>query len=88
MTRTVVTRLSRPGPIYKRRIEELCCGNTFSRTIQQSESLRQEKDIAALATVWITSEAVDYPIDNAFDRHRGPGSGSPDTGTTKPSPSL
>jgi hypothetical protein len=32
-----------------------------------------EKDIAALATVWMTSEAVDYPIDNAFDSHRGPG---------------
>jgi hypothetical protein len=32
-----------------------------------------EKDIAALATVWVTSEAADYPIDNAFDNHRGPG---------------
>jgi hypothetical protein len=32
-----------------------------------------EKDIAALATVWVTSEAADYPIDNAFDSHRGPG---------------
>jgi hypothetical protein len=32
-----------------------------------------EKDIAALATVWVTSEAADYPIDNVFDNHRGPG---------------
>ena len=32
-----------------------------------------EKDIAALATVWVTSEAADYPIDNVFDSHRGPG---------------
>jgi hypothetical protein len=32
-----------------------------------------EKDIAALATVWVTSEDADYPIDNAFDSHRGPG---------------
>jgi hypothetical protein len=32
-----------------------------------------EKDIAALATVWMTSEATDHPIDNAFDSHRGPG---------------
>src|SRR5215813_10408379 len=33
----------------------------------------EEKDIAALATVWVTSEAADHPIDNAFDDHRGPG---------------
>ena len=32
-----------------------------------------EKDIAALATVWVTSEAADHPIDHAFDGHRGPG---------------
>jgi hypothetical protein len=32
-----------------------------------------EKDIAALATVWVTSEAADYPIDNVFDSYRGPG---------------
>ena len=32
-----------------------------------------EKDIAALATVGVTSEAADYPIDHAFDSHRGPG---------------
>jgi hypothetical protein len=31
------------------------------------------KDIAALATVWVTSEAADAPIENAFDSHHGPG---------------
>jgi hypothetical protein len=33
----------------------------------------KEKEIAAIATVWVTSEAVDHPIDYAFDNHRGPG---------------
>jgi hypothetical protein len=32
-----------------------------------------EKDIAALATVGVTSEAADHPIDNVFDNYRGPG---------------
>ena len=32
-----------------------------------------EKDIEALATVLVTSEATNYPIDNAFDSRRGPG---------------
>jgi hypothetical protein len=36
-------------------------------------SLRDEKDIAALATVLVTSEAADHPIDNVFDTQRGPG---------------
>jgi hypothetical protein len=31
------------------------------------------KDIAAVATVWVTSEAEDAPIDCAFDQSRGPG---------------
>lgn len=31
------------------------------------------KDIAAIATVWVTSEAADAPIDQAFDESRGPG---------------
>jgi hypothetical protein len=31
------------------------------------------KDIAALATVWVTSESADAPIDHAFDSHHGPG---------------
>lgn len=32
-----------------------------------------EKDIAAIATVLVTSEAADHPIDLAFDNRRGPG---------------
>jgi len=32
-----------------------------------------EKDIAALATVSVTSEAADHPVDNVFDGRRGPG---------------
>ena len=31
------------------------------------------KAIPAIATVWVTSEAVDAPIDHAFDQSRGPG---------------
>ena len=31
------------------------------------------KDIAAIATVWVTSEAADAPIDRAFDESRGAG---------------
>jgi hypothetical protein len=36
-------------------------------------ALQEDKDIASLATVWVTSESVDHPIDNAFDTRRGPG---------------
>ncbi len=32
-----------------------------------------EIDIAAVATVLVTSESPDHPIDHAFDEHRGPG---------------
>src|SRR5262249_43439721 len=32
-----------------------------------------EKAIAAIATVLVTSEAADHPIDHAFDHRRGPG---------------
>jgi hypothetical protein len=32
-----------------------------------------EKEVAAIATALVTSEAPDYPIDNAFDDRRGPG---------------
>ena len=32
-----------------------------------------EIDIASVATVLVTSEAQDHPIDLAFDPHRGPG---------------
>jgi hypothetical protein len=31
------------------------------------------KDIAVIATVWVTSEAADAPIEHAFDPHGGPG---------------
>ena len=31
------------------------------------------KDISALATVFITSEAPDHPIDQVFDSRGGPG---------------
>ena len=30
-------------------------------------------DVAALATVAVTSEAADHPVENAFDHRRGPG---------------
>jgi hypothetical protein len=43
-----------------------------------------EKDIAALATVWVTSETADYPIDNVFDSHRGPGGSRWVAGTPGP----
>jgi len=33
----------------------------------------EEKDIAALATVLVTSETAEHPIDHAFDPRRGPG---------------
>jgi hypothetical protein len=36
-------------------------------------SPREEKDIAALATVLVTSETADHPIDNVFDPRCGPG---------------
>jgi hypothetical protein len=32
-----------------------------------------EIDIAAVATVQVTSEATDHPVDHAFDGSRGPG---------------
>ena len=43
-----------------------------------------EKDIAALATVWVTSEAADCPIDNVFDSRRGPGGSRWGAGTPGP----
>src|SRR2546428_6572665 len=36
-------------------------------------SLREEKDIAALAIVLVSSETVEHPIDHVFDTQRGPG---------------
>ena len=44
-------------------------------TRQPSTSYRRapQKDIAALATVLVTSEDPDHPIDHVFDGQRGPG---------------
>ena len=36
-------------------------------------SSSDEKAIAAIATIWVTSEAADAPIDHVFDQRRGPG---------------
>jgi hypothetical protein len=36
-------------------------------------SSADEIDIAAVATVLVTSEDPQHPVDHAFDRHRGPG---------------
>lgn len=33
----------------------------------------QELNIADLATIFVTSEAADFPVENAFDDRRGPG---------------
>src|SRR5262249_3319179 len=74
MMRTVATPPSRPGPLHKRRTggimlrKHLLTDDPAERVAESGE-----KDIAALATVGVTSEAADYPIDNAFDSHRGPG---------------
>ena len=39
----------------------------------QSASLEGEISVADVATVQVTSEEADHPIDNAFDHNRGPG---------------
>jgi hypothetical protein len=38
-----------------------------------SGSQSDAKDIAAIATVWVSSEAADAPIDHVFDQSCGPG---------------
>jgi hypothetical protein len=43
------------------------------RRPRESVSLEGEISIADVATVQVTSEAADHPIDNAFDHDRGPG---------------
>src|SRR5215470_19130368 len=74
MTKTVARRLSRPGQISKRRTGGIMLRKHLL-TDHPTERVAEpgEKDIAALATVWVTSEAADYPIDNVLDSHRGPG---------------
>jgi hypothetical protein len=44
-----------------------------SKPSGQSASFEGEIAIADVATVQVTSEEVDHPIDNAFDHKRGPG---------------
>lgn len=39
----------------------------------QPSTPRQELDVSSCATVLVTSESVDHPIDHAFDTRRGPG---------------
>ena len=38
-----------------------------------SNPLPGELDVEALATVAVTSESADHPVENAFDNRRGPG---------------
>jgi len=38
-----------------------------------SAPLPGELDVAAIATVLVTSETADHPVENAFDARRGPG---------------
>jgi hypothetical protein len=44
-----------------------------SKRSRESASFEGEISIADVATVQVTSEEVDHPIDNAFDHNRGPG---------------
>ena len=44
-----------------------------SRSSSESASFEGEISIADVATVQVTSEEADHPIDNAFDHNRGPG---------------
>jgi hypothetical protein len=44
-----------------------------SKHAREAASLEGEITIADVATVQVTSEEVDHPIDNAFDHNRGPG---------------
>src|SRR4030095_13263761 len=74
MTRTVTRQLSRPGPTHKQRTGGIMLRKHLLMDYPAERvAAPEEKDIAARATVWVTSEAADHPIDNAFDNHRGPG---------------
>ena len=44
-----------------------------SQRASESASFEGEISIADVATVQVTSEEADHPIDNAFDHNRGPG---------------
>src|SRR5207249_8244982 len=72
--RTVARRLSQPGPLSKQRTGGIMLRKHLLTDHPAAQvTAPGEKDIAALATVGVTSEAADYPIDNVFDSHRGPG---------------
>lgn len=43
-----------------------------SRPVTAAQS-PEELDVKTLATVEVTSEAADHPVENAFDHQRGPG---------------
>ena len=45
------------------------------RILRPAEAVRADPglDVASLATVLVSSESEDYPIENAFDADRGPG---------------
>jgi hypothetical protein len=45
----------------------------ISKRSEEPISLEGEMPIADVATVQVTSEAADHPIDHVFDRSRGPG---------------
>ena len=45
----------------------------ITRTPATPAPMPDELDIAAVATVLVTSEDPEHPVDHAFDRHRGPG---------------
>jgi hypothetical protein len=45
----------------------------FTDTARPDTSRPDIKDIPALATVLMTSETPDHPVDNVFDRRGGPG---------------
>jgi hypothetical protein len=56
---------------------ELSMRNAMRKALASaSEDVTRQPDVlvASLATVLVTSESSDHPIDNAFDGQRGPGS--------------
>jgi hypothetical protein len=69
-TRTLAERASFPGPSEGR--ETMLRKQVLKGEVATAPG-PGEMDIAACATVLVTSEAHDQPIDNAFDHRRGPG---------------
>jgi hypothetical protein len=58
-----------PSPVGGTRLRK----SLLTAKPQASGSQSGAKDIAAIATVWVTSEAADAPIDHVFDQSCGPG---------------